>query len=331
MKTDKRIVLKRVAQVVVSTLVAVGIVGLLVFVTQGRDMPVLNTHGTIANQQKELIILVFALGMLIVIPVLTLLFVIAWKSRATSAKAQAKYDPEFDGHLGLEALWWGIPFLFIIVLAIITGISTHALDPYKKLDSTVEPLNVQVVALEWKWLFIYPDKGVATLNYLNIPEDTPINFTLTSDAPMNSFWVPALAGQIYTMSGMSTKLSIMADTVGSYDGKSANISGDGFADMTFKVNSMTNTDFSKWLIDSANSKQTLDSASYAKLAAQSKNDGTVTYMLMDNDLYNKIIMKYMSHDTSGTKETTDPQTNTENMHDMETMNHSTHDMSGMDM
>jgi len=329
MKKDKRIVLKRVAQVVISSLVAIGIVGLLVFVTQGRDMPVLNTHGTIANQQKDLIILVFALGMLIVIPVLTLLFVVAWKSRASSPKAKAKYNPEFDGHRGLEALWWGIPCLFIIVLAIITGISTHALDPYKKLDSTIEPVNIQVVSLEWKWLFIYPDKGIATLNYVNIPEGTPVNFTLTSDAPMNSFWVPALAGQIYTMSGMSTKLSIMADTVGSYDGKSANISGEGFADMKFKVNSMSTTDFSKWLIESANSKNMLDSASYAKLAAQSKNDGEITYMLMNDDLYNEIIMKYMSHDASGTKETTED-TKTDS-HDMETMDHSDHDMSGMDM
>jgi len=330
MRKDKKIVLKRVAQVLISSFVAIGVIGLLVFVTQGRDMPVLNTHGTIANQQKDLIILVFALGMLVVIPVLTLLFVIAWKSRANSPKAKAKYDPEFDGHLGLEALWWGIPCLFIIVLAIITGISTHALDPYKKLESTVEPVNIQVIALEWKWLFIYPDKGVATLNYLNIPEKTPINFTLTSDAPMNSFWVPSLAGQVYTMSGMSTKLSLMADTVGSYNGASANISGDGFADMKFKVNSLSETDFSKWLISSATSTNGLDSTSYATLAAQSKNDGEKTYMLMDNDLYNKVIMKYMSHEASGTKETTEPK-HTETKHEEHNMHTMDHDMSGMDM
>ena len=330
MRKDKKNVLKRVAQVLISSFVALAVVGILVFATQGRDMPVLNTHGTIANQQKDLIILVFALGMLIVIPVLTLLFVVAWKSRAGSPNAQKKYDPEFAGHLGLEALWWGIPCLFIIVLAIITGISTHALDPYKKLESSVEPVNVQVVALEWKWLFIYPDKGVATLNYLNIPKNTPINLTLTSDAPMNSFWVPALAGQVYTMSGMSTKLSLMADTVGSYDGSSANISGDGFADMKFKVNSLSETDFSKWLISSANSKDGLDSTSYATLAAQSKNDGEKTYMLMDNDLYNKIVMKYMSHDASGTKETTEPKP-TEPKHEEHNMHTMDHDMSGMDM
>jgi len=299
MRKDKKIVFKRVAQVVISSLIAIAIIALLAFVVQGRDVPVLDTHGTIANQQRDLILVVFGLGMLVVIPVLTMLFVIGWKYRAGNTKA--KYDPEFNGHLGLEALWWGIPCLIIIVLAVITYVSTHALDPYRSLESNVEPVNVQVVALEWKWLFIYPDKGVATLNYLNIPEDTPINLTLTSDAPMNSFWVPALAGQVYTMSGMSTKLHLMADTVGSYRGASANISGEGFSNMTFNVNSMSNADFSKWVIESANSKTPLDSASYTSLAKQSKDDGEITYMLMNNDLYNEIIMKYMAHDTAGMK------------------------------
>lgn len=291
MREAKKIVLKRVAKVLISSAITVGIVAILAFVMHGRDMPVLDTHGTIANQQRDLILITFGLGLLVVIPVLTLLFVIAFKYRATNTKAN--YQPEFEGSRKLEALWWGIPCLIIIVLAIITGISTHALDPYKKLESNVEPINVQVVSMEWKWLFIYPDKGVATLNYLNVPENTPINLTLTSDAPMNSFWVPALAGQIYTMTGMSTKLSLMADTVGSYGGRSSNISGEGFADMTFKVNSMSNADFSKWIIDAADSKKSLDSESYAKLTQKSKKDGEQTYMLMDNDLYNKIVMKYM--------------------------------------
>jgi cytochrome o ubiquinol oxidase subunit 2 len=307
MRKDKKIVFKRVAQVLISSFIAVAIVALLAYVVQGREIPVLNTHGTIANQQRDLILVVFGLGMFIVIPVIIMLFVIAWKYRAGNTKA--KYDPEFNGHFGLEALWWGIPCLIIIILSIITAISTHALDPYKQLESNAEPINVQVVALEWKWLFIYPDKGVATLNYLNIPENTPVNLTITSDAPMNSFWVPALAGQVYAMSGMSTKLHFMADKVGSFNGSSANVSGDGFADMNFRVNSMTDTNFSQWAIESANSKTMLDSASYAKIAAQSKDDGEITYMLMDNQLYNKIIMKYMSD---------------------ETMERSTHDMSGMD-
>lgn len=307
MRKDKKIIFKRVAQVLISSLIAVAIIALLAFVSQGREIPVLDTHGTIANQQRDLIIFTFALGMLVVIPVFIMLFVIAWKYRAGNTKAT--YDPEFNSHLGLEALWWGIPCLIIVVLAIITAISTHATDPYKELESNVKPVKVQVVALEWKWLFIYPDKGVATLNYLNIPEKTPINLTITSDAPMNSFWVPALAGQVYAMSGMSTKLHVMADEVGTFNGSSANLSGEGFADMNFKVNSMKDADFSKWVFESSNSTTMLDSTSYAKIATQSKNDGDITYMLMDSELYTKIIMKYMSRDTTNT---------------------STHDMSGMD-
>ncbi len=291
MHKDKRLIFKRVAQVVFSSLIAVAIVGTLAFVMQGRDIPVLDTHGTIANQQRDLIYLTFGLGMLVVIPVLIMLFTIAWRYRAGNTKA--KYQPEFDGHRGLEALWWGIPCLIILLLAVITTVSTHALDPYKALDSKVEPLKIQVVALDWKWLFIYPDKGIATLNYANIPENTPIDLTITSDAPMNSFWVPALAGQVYAMSGMSTQLHLMADTVGSYNGSSANISGEGFADMHFKINSMPTPDFSAWAIQSANSTNALSNDSYKKLAQPSKGDGEITYTLMNNDLYNEIIMKYM--------------------------------------
>ena len=326
MHKDKKAILRRVAQVLIASLIAIGMIALFVFVTQGRDMPVLDTHGLIANQERDLIYLTFGLGLLVVIPVLWMLFAIAWKYRAGNTKA--KYEPEMDGSKKLEILWWGIPIIIIIALAIITAISTHALDPYKPIESSVEPVEVQVVALEWNWLFIYPDNGVATLNYLNIPEDTPINFTITSDAPMNSFWVPALAGQVYAMSGMSTKLHVMADTVGTYDGSSANISGEGFASMRFKVNSMTESDFSAWVIKSANSKDMLTSESYTELAKPGADKGEKTYMLMKKDLYNEIIMKYMSHDTSGKEAHTKNETES---HDMKQMDHGDHDMSGMDM
>jgi cytochrome o ubiquinol oxidase subunit 2 len=292
MRKDKKRVLKRVAQIVISSFIAIGFISLFVFATQGRNIPVLDTHGIIADQQRDLILLTFGLGMLVVIPVFVLLFGIAWKYRA--GNKNAKYEPELEGNKGLEALWWGVPCIIIIVLAIITGISTHALDPYKKLESNVEPVKVQVVAMQWKWLFIYPDKGVATLNYMNIPENTPVDLTITSDAPMNSFWVPALAGQVYAMSGMSTQLHLMANKAGTFDGMSANISGEGFADMRFKVNAMSETDYSKWIIKSAYSNDQLSSDSYAKLAEPSRGDGEKTFMLMKKDLYNEVIMKYMA-------------------------------------
>jgi cytochrome o ubiquinol oxidase subunit 2 len=315
MLNNKKTITIRLIQVLISSFVAIAIVGLLAYVMQGRDIPVLDTHGTIANQQRDLILIVFGLGMLIVIPVLTMLFVIAWKYRAGNTKA--KYQPNFNGHAGLEALWWGVPCVVIIILAIITAISTYALDPYKPLESNVTPVKVQVVALEWKWLFIYPDQGVAAVNTLYIPEDTPIDLTITSDAPMNSFWVPALAGQVYAMSGMSTQLHIMADEPGTYNGSSANISGDGFADMTFKVISLPVSGFTEWQRTAAVSPTQLTSTSYASLSQPSKQIKETTYSLMNKDLYTEIIMKYM------------PSDNTSGQHTEKDSTH--HSMPGMDM
>lgn len=293
MREDKKQRLRRLKQVLISVSVAVAIIAAFIFATQGRDIPVLDPKGLIANQQRDLLLFTFGLGMLVIIPVFILLFGVAWKYREGNKKA--KYRPEFDGHRGLEALWWGIPCVIILVLAVVTAISTYALDPYKPIESEVKPVKVQVVSLNWKWLFMYPEQGLATVNYMNIPKDTPIELTLTSDAAMNSFWVPALAGQIYTMNGMSTKLHIMADSVGSYNGSSSNLSGEGFAGMRFKVNSMNETDFAKWAKTqySLNTIPRMTLESYKKLVVESKNNPEATYMLMEDNLYNEIIMKYM--------------------------------------
>lgn len=303
MRKEKKRDFRRVKQVVISVSVALVILAILTFVTYGRDIPVLNTKGLIANQERDLILLTFGLGLLVVIPVFIMLFTIAWKYRASNTKA--KYEPELAGNRGLEALWWGIPCAIILLLGVITAVSTHALDPYKPLSSSVQPVKIQVVALNWRWLFIYPDEGIATINYINIPKDTPIDFTITSDAPMNSFWVPALAGQVYAMSGMSTQLHVMADSTGTFTGTSANISGAGYADMVFKVNSMNEADYKKWATDTFNATKTtlLTDDSYKKLALDSHDTSQKTFLLMDYSLYNEIIMKYMSPDHSKVKST----------------------------
>lgn len=298
MRKEKKRDFRRVKQVVISSFVAVVILGILGFVTYGRSMPVLDTKGLIADQERDLILLTFGLGLVVVIPVFIMLFSIAWRYRAGNTKAH--YDPEMSGHRGLEALWWGIPCIIILLLGIITAVSTHALDPYKPISSSVQPVKIQAVSLNWRWLFIYPDEGIATMNYINIPKDTPIDFTITSDAPMNSFWIPALAGQVYAMSGMSTQLHVMASDTGTFVGSSANISGDGFADMHFKVNSMNENDYKAWAKDSFNSTKTtlLTDDSYMKLAMPSHDSSEQTFLLMDYSLYNEIIMKYMSpHDS----------------------------------
>jgi cytochrome o ubiquinol oxidase subunit 2 len=291
MRNEKKRAVWRAFQVFTSSFIAVALIATFVFVTQGRDIPVLNPQGAIANQQYILILITVALGILVVVPVFILLFTIAWRYRAGNKKA--KYDPDLEGNKGLEILWWGIPCVIILALAIITHISTHALDPYKELQSDKPPVKVQVIALEWNWLFIYPDHKTATLNFMNIPEDTPINLTLTSDAPMNSFWVPALAGQVYTMSGMSTKLHIMADKPGTYNGTTANISGEGYADMRFKVNSMTERDFTVWMEQALASKNVLNSETYEKIAEPKKDRAETTYILKTPSLYDDVIMKYM--------------------------------------
>ena len=303
MRNDKKRALWRAFQIFASSFMAVALIGIFIYVTQGREIPVLNPQGLIADQQYTLILITVGLGFFVVVPVFILLFSIAWKYRAGNKKA--KYEPEMEGHRGLELLWWGIPCVIILLLAIITHISTHALDPYKALESDKTPVKVQVIALEWNWLFIYPEYGTATLNYMNIPEDTPVNLTLTSDAPMNSFWVPALAGQVYAMSGMSTKLHLMADSVGTYNGTTTNISGEGYADMRFKVYAMTNTDFQAWAKRAANSADGLTTETYEEIAQPNKDRPETTYRLITPSIFDDIIMKYMSEKshTEGNRET----------------------------
>ena len=152
---------------------------------------------------------------------------------------------------------------------------------------------MQVVALQWKWLFIYPDQKIASLNYFQIPENTPINFEITADAPMNSFWIPRLGGQIYAMPGMQTKLHLIADHTGTYHGSSANLSGAGFADMRFAVDSVSEEQFDNWIKNTQSSGMTLDTESYKELAAPSEKNTPTTYQLKDDQLFDQIVMQYM--------------------------------------
>lgn len=291
MRNEKKRFVKRSLQVFASSFIAVAIIGLFAYFTKGREIPVLDPQGTIADQQYILILITVGLGVFIVVPVFILLFAILWRYRASNTKA--KYDPDLEGNKGLEVLWWGIPILIILVLSVITYISTHALDPYKELESNKPPVKVQVIALNGNWLFLYPDQKVATVNYMKIPEDTPVNFTITSDAPMNSFWIPALAGQVYAMSGMSTKLHVMSDSEGTYNGATANISGPGYADMRFKVYSVKQEDYDLWIRDAMGATNTLSKATYAELVPVQPHLPQKTYRLLESALYNDVIMKYM--------------------------------------
>lgn len=291
MRHTKKRFIKRSLQVFASSFIAVALVGVFTFFTKGRAIPVLDPHGTIADQQLILILITVGLGVFVVVPVFILLFVIAFKYRATNKKA--RYEPELEGNKLLEVVWWGVPILIILALALITHISTHALDPYKELQSNKAPVKIQVIALNGNWLFLYPDNKIATLNYIKIPEATPVNFTITSDAPMNSFWIPALAGQVYAMSGMATKLHVMANTAGTYDGMTANLSGHGYADMRFKVYSVKQADYELWARDALGTHETLSKDVYDELVPNQPHQAEKTFRLSRPDLFDEVIKKYM--------------------------------------
>jgi cytochrome o ubiquinol oxidase subunit II len=255
------------------------------------DIAVLQPAGIVGQKEKNLMIIATLLCLIVVIPVFIMTFYIAWKYR--EGNKTAKYQPGWDHDWKVESVWWGIPLVIITVLAVVTWNSAHDLDPFKSLASANKPLTVQVVALPWKWLFIYPQQGISTVNYLEMPVNTPVNFQITADAPMNSFWIPQLGGQVYAMSGMSTQLHLMADKTGSYIGRSANISGRGFAGMQFTAKAATGSDFSNWVSSVKRSPDKLTVNNYSKLALESENNPIAYYSGNADQLYDNVIMKYM--------------------------------------
>jgi cytochrome o ubiquinol oxidase subunit 2 len=252
---------------------------------------IFDTRGIIASQEKELIIIATLLMLIVVIPVFILTFIFAWKYRASNTSA--KYTPEWAHNAVLEAIWWTIPCIIIAILATITWISSHNLDPYKPLNVKTKPIIIEVIALDWKWLFIYPEQSIATVNYVQFPVNVPINFRITADAPMNSFWIPQLGGQIYSMAGMQTKLHLIADTLGDYNGISANFSGPGFSGMKFIARVSSENDFKQWLKSVKKLSNHLTLETYNKLAKPSENNPIQYYSSVQDDLYNSIIMKFM--------------------------------------
>lgn len=291
---------KKWLRIIAFSVLALAAISLAVVYFGGVNIDVLNPQGHIAARERDLIVFTLLLSLVVVLPVFFMLFFFAWKYRADNHKA--RYTPDWDGNKWLEVVWWGIPCVIILILGVITWKSSHELDPYRAIDSTVKPVTVQVVALQWKWLFIYPDQKIATINDLRFPEKTPINFVITGDAPMNSFWIPSLGGQVYAMSGMSTKLHLIADTIGEYKGSSANISGEGFADMAFTAKSVSRQDFDAWTKDTATTGGSLDGDRYVQLAQPGVPHEAQYFKLGDASLYDTIIMKYMmpsSHDDHG--------------------------------
>lgn len=244
----------------------------------GCNFVVMDPAGYIAEQQRDLIIISTVLMLLIIIPVMALTVLFAWRYR--SANRDAQYDPDWDHSTGLELVIWAAPLLIIICLGAITWMGTHLLDPYRRLDriapntpvaKDVKPLEVQVVALDWKWLFIYPEQGIATVNELAAPVNRPVHFRITSSSVMNSFYIPALAGQIYAMPAMQTQLHAVINHPGAYKGFSANYSGAGFSGMHFKFHGMDDDGFAAWVKEAKASAGRLDRSVYMELEKPSEN------------------------------------------------------------
>ena len=267
---------------------------LLVLFLGNNQLVLLSPEGAVAGRQRDIIVFTTLLSMVVIVPVFSLLAFIAWRYRVGNKKAA--YTPDWDHHHGLEFVWWAVPCIIILILAVVTWRTSHELDPYRPLDSAKEPVTIQVVALQWRWLFIYPDEGIATVNFVRFPEDTPVNFRITADAPMNSFWIPQLSGQVYAMNGMQTKLHVIADKPGVYDGSSANISGEGFADMRFTAQSSTRAEYDAWVQEVRQSfSEHLTFAAYEQLAKPNRDTTKLQYAGHESGLYNRIMMKYMDH------------------------------------
>ncbi|MDB5767259.1 MAG: cyoA [Collimonas fungivorans] len=256
----------------------------------------MNPSGDIASQQGRLIVVSTILMLLIIVPVIALTIWFAWRYRKNNTAA--RYEPDWDHSTQLELVIWGAPLLIIIALGLLTWISTHTLDPYRPLSrldanrpipADTKTLTVEVVALDWKWLFIYPEQGIATVNELAAPVDMPIRFKITSSAIMNSFFIPALAGQIYAMPGMQTSLNAVINRPGEYDGFSANYSGAGFSDMKFKFHGMTAENFENWVKTTKAASGKLDRADYLQLEKPSEKEPVRYYGAVDPSLYHAIL------------------------------------------
>jgi cytochrome o ubiquinol oxidase subunit II len=255
-------------------------------------MVLLHPAGAVAEQQGHLIVVATLLMLIVILPVMALTVVFAWRYRKSNTRAT--YTPDWDHSTQLELVIWAVPLLIIIALGAVTWISTHTLDPYRPLRTAAKPITVEVVALDWKWLFIYPEQGIAVVNDLAAPVNVPINFKITASSVMNSFFVPALAGQIYAMPGMKTELHAVINHAGDYDGFSANYSGAGFSDMRFKFHGMSEADFARWVQAAKASGQTLDRKGYRVLERPSEHDPVRRYASVSPDLYETIVARTVS-------------------------------------
>lgn len=274
--------------------IVIGLVALALFMKvllQDYNIALLNPKGMIAKEELDLTILTTAIMLVIAIPTLFFIYFFAWKYRESNTKAT--HNPNVRHGKLFNVSIWLIPSVFAIVLATIMWSATHRLEPQKQIAADAKPLTIEVVAQRWKWLFIYPEQGIATVNYIQLPAHTPVTFKLTADeAPMSSFWIPNLGGMLYAMTGHVNNLNLVADTPGEYPGSSAEINGAGFAGMKFIARVGSQNDFDGWVQGVKGRTAALDSAEYQKLLQPSENHPPTSYATVETDLYDTVVMKY---------------------------------------
>jgi cytochrome o ubiquinol oxidase subunit II len=278
----------------------VGLAVLIPVLLNGTNIAVFNPKGIVADEQTRLIVLIIFILFAVAIPTIGLLYFTAWKYRETNNKAT--HDPTAGRSRLINTATWGIPSVVMLICAIILWPVTHTLQPQKQIAGGATPLTIQVVAQRWKWVFIYPEQQIATVNYVHLPVDTPVLFELTADeAPMSAFWIPNLGGMLYAMTGHVNRLNLLPETVGDYPGSTAEINGAGFAGMKFNVKVTSNDDFDAWVRSVQQENTVLNDAEYAKLVKPSENNVPTFYAAVDDGLYDKVLMKYAAghnHETS---------------------------------
>lgn len=268
------------------------LLALSVFMT-GCSSAILAPKGQVGHDQKTLLITATVLMLLVVVPVIIMTLTFAWKYRASNTKA--RYEPKWSHSTAIEVVVWSIPCMIVLVLAVLTWRSSHSLDPYRPLESETKPVVIEAISLDWKWLFIYPEENIATVNEITFPVNTPLNFKITSDSVMNAFFIPHLGSMIYSMTGMETKLHLIANETGTFPGMSSHYSGAGFSKMHFDANSVTPEEYQAWLAKVRAQSTAMDQAAFGALVDDKNHDWhPVTYFgTTETGLFDWVVARHM--------------------------------------
>lgn len=257
----------------------------------GCDWVLFDSKGAVGIAQRDLIFICIGLMLIVVVPAIVMALWFPWRFRASNTKEE--YRPDWAHSTKIEVVVWGVPLLIVIALATIVWKSTHALDPYRPLDVAGEPLHVQVIATDWKWLFVYPDYGIATVNQLNFPAGRQLVFDITSNSTMNTFFIPQLGGQIYAMAGMRTKLHLIANEEGEFRGMSGNYSGHGFSKMNFVAKATSEQAFDRWVSQVRTAPISLDFETFKKVAQPSQGHAVVHFGGVQSNLFKSVIDQFI--------------------------------------